>query len=85
MRELLQQALDELKEARRNIQEWGCYATGYFQQKYDLLGCIEKPNVTIKALEAELAKPEQELCECIDQFWCATFDRCKRNDRKPSL
>jgi hypothetical protein len=19
-------------------------------------------------------------CECIDQFWCATFDRCKKND-----
>lgn len=19
-------------------------------------------------------------CECIDQFWCATFDRCKRNE-----
>lgn len=22
----------------------------------------------------------QTPCECIDQFWCATFDRCKRND-----
>lgn len=19
-------------------------------------------------------------CKCIDQFWCATFDRCKRNE-----
>lgn len=25
-------------------------------------------------------KPEQEPCKCIDQFWCATYDRCKKND-----
>jgi len=27
-----------------------------------------------------LNQPEQEPCKCIDQFWCATFDRCKRNE-----
>ena len=21
-----------------------------------------------------------KTCECIDQFWCATFDKCKRNE-----
>lgn len=21
-----------------------------------------------------------EPCKCIDEFWCATFDRCKRNE-----
>tara|TARA_R110000868_G_scaffold132888_2_gene344160 strand:+ start:2021 stop:2305 length:285 start_codon:yes stop_codon:yes gene_type:complete len=28
----------------------------------------------------DTAQPEQEPCKCIDQFWCATFDRCKRNE-----
>jgi len=26
------------------------------------------------------AQSEQEPCKCIDEFYCATFDRCKRND-----
>jgi predicted RNase H-like nuclease (RuvC/YqgF family) len=30
--------------------------------------------------EARLTKSEQKSCQCIDQFWCATFDRCKRNE-----
>ena len=29
---------------------------------------------------AELAKPEQEPCKCIDEFYCATFDKCKKNE-----
>ena len=33
-----------------------------------------------RELPLELAKPEQEPCKCIDKFWCATFDRCKRNE-----
>ena len=37
-------------------------------------------NVPLYALEAALAPPVQEPCKCIDQFWCATFDRCKRNE-----
>jgi len=26
-----------------------------------------------------LTKPDKP-CKCIDQRWCANFDRCKRND-----
>jgi hypothetical protein len=34
-----------------------------------------------KILEtAYYAQPKQEPCECIDKVWCATFDRCKKND-----
>ena len=29
----------------------------------------------------ELAKPEpNKPCKCMDEFWCNTFDRCKRNE-----
>jgi len=32
-------------------------------------------------LKLELAKPEpSKPCKCLDEFWCATFDRCKRNE-----
>ena len=45
----------------------------------------EELEASIKALAAArelkaLAQPEQEPCKCIDQFWCATFDKCKKND-----
>jgi hypothetical protein len=33
-----------------------------------------------RELKAELVKLELEPCKCIDEFWCATFDRCKRNE-----
>ena len=33
-----------------------------------------------RELKLELAKPELEPCKCIDEFWCNTFDRCKRNE-----
>jgi len=46
---------------------------------------LERFAELVRQDERDLAKPEQEPCECIDQFWCATFDRCKRNDREPSL
>ena len=50
----------------------------------------------IDALERHIAQQDKEIdrlkdinnpiknlvepCKCIDQFWCATFDRCKRNE-----
>ncbi len=34
----------------------------------------------VDLIRAELAKPELEPCKCIDEFWCNTFDRCKRNE-----
>ena len=49
------------------------------------LEALENPSViavshAIHLLKKELAKPEQEPCKCLDEFWCATFDRCKRNE-----
>ena len=50
----------------------------------------------IDALERHIAQQDKEIdrlkdinnpiknsaepCKCIDEFWCATFDRCKRNE-----
>ena len=42
-------------------------------------GCVYL-NPVMYALEAALAQPEQKPCKCIDEFYCATFDRCKRNE-----
>jgi len=58
MRELLQQALDALKESREDVVHWGSYADTYFQAKHDLQGDIVKSDKVIAALEAELAKSE---------------------------
>ena len=34
-----------------------------------------------RELKLELAKPEpNKPCKCMDEFWCNTFDRCKRNE-----
>ena len=41
-----------------------------------LVIACEQANAKLKVS----AQPEQEPCKCIDQFWCATFDRCKRNE-----
>jgi len=41
-----------------------------------LVIACEQANAKLKVS----AQPEQKRCECIDQFWCATFDRCKRNE-----
>ena len=54
-----------------NNLENGCFMTHQEQAEAAQL---------IRQLQAKLAKPEQEPCKCIDQFWCATFDRCKRNE-----
>ena len=35
----------------------------------------------IELIRAELAKPEpNKPCKCLDEFWCATFDKCKRTE-----
>ena len=87
-RELLQQALDALeyhtmqtrpiKHTDKAIEAIKAeLAKQEFYPDWDML----KPFYErIAELEAQPAQPEQEPCKCIDQFWCATFDRCKRNE-----
>ena len=41
---------------------------------------IDKALAAAIKLKSELIKPKQEPCQCIDQFWCATYDKCKRNE-----
>ena len=67
-RELLQQALNAFEFNLPVIEDFG--------SKEQLTDCHK---VITKLYEA-LAQPEQEPCKCIDEFWCATFDRCKRNE-----
>lgn len=31
-----------LDDAADDIQDWGCYASEYFREKHDLMGCINK-------------------------------------------
>ena len=68
-REIMQQALDALINGKQ-------VRSGEGGTKYQ----PDLEDAAITALEAALAQPEQEPCKCIDQFWCATFDRCKRNE-----
>jgi hypothetical protein len=45
LRHLLQVQTDlltTLKDARDDIESWGAYATDYFQDKWDLEGCIKR-------------------------------------------
>jgi hypothetical protein len=40
----------------------------------------ENWNEALTTLRQALAQPNQTPCKCTDEFWCATFDRCKRNE-----
>lgn len=53
-----------------------CQALAQPDETETLKRCLFQMQEAAKAL----AQPEQKRCECIDQFWCATFDRCKRNE-----
>lgn len=46
-------AVEELKNAKENISDWGEYASTYFQEKYDLKGDIEHINVVLATLETK--------------------------------
>ena len=65
-REIMQQALDALNNHNGNY-------------KLTVAEC-NAINKVCDNLRQALAQPEQKRCKCTDQFWCATFERCKRND-----
>lgn len=46
-------AVEELKNAKEAIGDWGEYASAYFQEKYDLKGDIERINVVLATLETK--------------------------------
>ena len=58
---------------------------GYEMQPVQTAGFYRLADA-ISAKLKELNSPAQPVtqsdkpCECIDQFWCATFDRCKRGE-----
>ena len=45
------QLLAALKEAVEDIENWGVYASGYFQKKYDLEGVIANHEKLIAEIE----------------------------------
>lgn len=59
-KELMQQVLDALEDAKDEIRDWGAYASEYFQAKYDLEASIQQFDKLIEALRSRLAQPEQE-------------------------
>ena len=69
----LQTLLDELE---RHIREQAEQIDSLQKTIDALVIACEQANAKLKVS----AQPEQEPCKCIDQFWCATFDRCKRNE-----
>ena len=57
-RELMQQALDALEEAKEDVMDWGQYASEYFQEKHNLYADATKNAALIEDLRARLAQPE---------------------------
>jgi regulator of replication initiation timing len=51
----------------------------YIKEQDEQIKSLQK-QIDYLIAEAKLVRIEQKRCQCIDQFWCATFDRCKRND-----
>ena len=55
--ESLQRERDELvalpEEAVQDISDWGAYASEYFQEKWNLNGCIEKYKAALAKLGAD--------------------------------
>ena len=51
-----------------------------FNDKRDWYSYKHDVEYAANLLRQALAQPKQEPCKCIDQFWCATFDRCKLNE-----
>jgi 1,2-phenylacetyl-CoA epoxidase catalytic subunit len=35
-----------------------------------------------RAMSGGVLNSNKTPCQCIDQFWCETFDRCKKNETK---
>ena len=50
------QALEALILAQSAIEDWGCYASEYFQKKHDLEGDVAGPAKTISALRERLGE-----------------------------
>ena len=45
--------VETLEEAIEMVEDWGAYASGYFQEKWDLLGDLRKLRAALKAFEDE--------------------------------
>lgn len=74
-RELMQMALDALECSKEAIEEWGSYASPYFQAKHNLEGDIDDCQAVIEALRARLAQPD---CACDSPTWCKQYGKCHR-------
>ena len=61
-RELMQQALDMLKQAKDSVADWGAYASEYFQHKHNLQGSIDDIQAQITVLSERLAQPQMQSC-----------------------
>ena len=51
---LLKKCLAALIEAKEEIQDWGEYASGYFQEKHDLKGSVNQFNALIEEINKAL-------------------------------
>lgn len=54
LRELLREARDKLNEAADEIHDWGAYADKYFQEKHDLIGCVQDAREAASRIDAAL-------------------------------
>ncbi len=55
-KEIAEDLLDELQEARHDIEAWAAYAYDYFQQKHDLAGTLKHYDEVIKKHAEALQK-----------------------------
>lgn len=58
-RDALSKAADDLAEAAVDIDSWGAYASGYFQEKHDLQGCVADYAKRSEQARAALAAKEK--------------------------
>ena len=75
--------MKEARELQTLIDQLERYIKEQAEQIDSLHKTIDALVIACEQANAKLkfsAPPEQEPCKCIDQFWCATFDRCKRNE-----
>lgn len=59
LRKLAEEAAKLLQQASEDIEDWGSYASDYFQEKHDLLGDIKKYSDKSKELLTLIGKEQQ--------------------------
>ena len=75
---------EALKDASEEIYDWGLYASDYFQEKYDLEGCVKKfEHIADNKLQSTWLSEHDKVVEAKAIERCALFVADKFDENEP--